>query len=48
MKKKLAKKNFFLEMVVKLLGVMVNIDVINFMCETLVTAFFLNEENKNN
>jgi len=48
MKKKLAKKNCFLEMVSKLLGIPLNIDVIIFMCETLVTAFFLNEENKNN
>ena len=48
MKKKLAKKNCFLEMVVKLLGVTVNIDVLIFMYATLVMAIFLNEENKKN
>jgi hypothetical protein len=48
MKKKLTKKNCFLEMVVKLLGIHVNIDVLIFLTAPLVTAIFLNEENKNN
>ena len=48
MKKKLAKKNCFLEMVVKLLGIHVNIDVLIFDTASLVTAIFLNEEKKIN
>ena len=48
MKKKVATKNCFLEMIVKLSGIPINIDVLNFDTASLVTAIFLNEEKKIN